>query len=62
MIPIKSLLIGIVLFVIIYLCASFFEVSFDIRQWSDGTRAITANVGGMCLCISYVLGLLIKYN
>ena len=36
----KNVLIGLSVFVIMYLSGSFFEVTFDISKWHTGTRAL----------------------
>jgi hypothetical protein len=46
------LIIGIAIFVFIYLIGSFSEVSFNIALWSKPTRSMVAVLGGV-LSISF---------
>ena len=46
---IKSIGVGAVMFLIIYLLASFIFADLNIRNWTDGGRGLVAFIGGMLL-------------
>ena len=41
--------LGFIVFAVLYLMGAFYSVSFDISQWSDGTRFLVAFIGGVSI-------------
>lgn len=47
----KHILMGLAVFAVIFLIGAFIEVSLDIRQWPESTRAFVGLMGLICAAV-----------
>ena len=54
----KSIIIGFIVFSIIYLMGSFYSASFDISQWKEMCRYAVVVLGGVLFFAAFIISII----